>query len=918
MPMKDWGGGGDLSGLFGNLIDVFQDRAEASANRQIRQSEEDAAAQDAETYDQWINGIISDGEWLEYIEQRREDTAGDPERRQQWDEAYRKHSQAIEDGQLESAYQAGDISIHDLISHYNTRMMEVEKNSPEYRENADRYYNLVDQRDADYIDEQSMRIVDGIERGRNTYRDLLNFYQTMAGKVRSTSPLRSQINRQITNIRQIVDGIGGGSSGGGGGVGGGSRGGRRSRGGYGEGGSSTDLPDVLARTNQAVSDYYRTGNVFVPTGEAVVQSVFERFDIEATTTAILNGMEADSRYIEQMMENWKADPDNPTLRTAFGQELPNTPEMRWAIYNQAIANYDYRAQLVHGLGTKADQAAMIDIARTNFVEKFMQADNSIAQEDYWATRREMFNQSINLASAQNDPILAGQMLENAGRAFSRDAGRLITRNDRVLEELQLDDKFIGELRYAQQFGEFIRSAKNMDAEEILTVGSMLLDQRPENFYLTSDRIADIVGTTEGATGSGLAGQAAARDGYNATLAVRRGEFANVEPWVYVARPGESAPTLVKKSEVANFLNLENGDWSDQVRPFAERTPGGSAVIVYRALETYDPPQWYKDEDGDWVDYDEVAKLGRNIQALAEKGYTLAPVEELAAWRTVTDNRGMTWYVDPEDGQLYERLPYRAGINGSFDVSDLIKDGKLNLERVQGAEGLVMGVGRGISLRWAQELAVDAAASGEIDMSIYHPRDVATGLAAFDPMSPDNLMGMYWSEADAARKKYQVQHRALGLGRGGGGGMQGFDPRRELAIRNEERRIARVREWYDEVESTITRKELQPEMLTDNSVQSAARMAGIRLGTEEPPKPQYNVRRFKTEEGIKKKAAPVKINAVKPLARRSIDPKITATTPSTRPLQRDETVRPITRSPAFPNTSGSASRQSGTRYRPGVI
>jgi hypothetical protein len=914
MAQRDWGGGGDLSGLFGSLIDVFQDRAEAALNRQIRQSEEDQAAQDAETYDQWVNGEIADDRWMAYIAKRKAESAGDSEKLQYWTETERKHGQAIEDGQLESAYQAGDITIHDLISHYNTRMSEVEKNSPEHRENADRYYNLVDKRDADYIDDQSARIVDRIERGGASYRDLLNFYQGMLGKIRKTSPLYSQINRQLINIRQIVDGVGGGSGGGSGG--GGSRGGRRSGGGGG-GGSDSDLPDVLARTDEAVARYYRDGNVFVPTGQAVVQSVFERFDIEATTQAILNGMEADSRYIENMMANWEDDPNRPTLVTAFGQEIPNTPEMRWAIYNQAIANYDYRAQLVHSLGDKADQAALIDIARTNFVEDFMQKDNSLSQQQYWATRREVFNQSVNLALAQTDPTLALRMLENAGTRFGGNARVMMNRSDKALPELQLDDEFMAELRFTDQIGDLVRSAKVMSPEEILTLGSLLVDQRPENYFLTSEKIAEIVGNTEGPTGSGLAGQAAARDGYRATVAVRRGEFSDVEPWVYVARPGEATPILVKQSEVSSYLKLDNGDWSDQVRPFVERNAANEAVLVYRATEAYEAPKWYKTKNGKWADYDEISQYGRDLQTLGEKGYTYEEVEELAGWRTVTDSSGSTWYVDPEDGMLYERLPFKAGINGSFDVSDLVSGGKIQLERLQGAEGVVMGVSRGISLRWAQELVMDAAQSGEIDMSLYHPRAVDSGIAGFDPMGIDALQGMYWSEADQAFQKYQRQNKALNLERGGGGGMQGYDAKRALASRNEQRRIARIREWYDENDERTLRRGNTAQNVVDDSIAQAARIAGVRLGASEVgnQKAALDRREFAVEEGQKAKAAPVRITQIKPLKITQIDPKITESTPSSRPVSQETALRPITRSPAFPTSPISRARiGSSTRPR----
>jgi hypothetical protein len=817
MPIRDWGGGRDLSGLFESLNDLFLDQVESARNRQTRKSEQDQAAEDAETYDKWVNGMLSDEAWLAYIEKRRTESAGDKQKLQQWTEAYNKHSRAIDDGQREAAYQRGDISIHDLISHYNERMTGAEVNSPEHRELQDRYFNLVDRRDADYIDEQSMAIIDRIERGQGSYTELLALYEGMLPKLRSTSPLRSQIMRQITNIRQIVDGVTGG------------------RGGRGRGGGSSDestASATVATANARITEMYRLGNVFVPTGESIVASVFDLFDVENTEKEILEAMKADSLYIEQMMEEWKENPNLAVLRTAFGQEIPNTPETRWAIHNQAIANYDFRASMMHAMGDP-DGAAAVAGARSDYVENIMQRDNGIAANQMWSVHREIFNQDLNIASTMNDPRVSAEMFRRAGRTFSRAASRFISQNDRALPEFQLPDDMLEEMDYSRQWADLIQFAPTMSPEEILTQASMLVDARPEGYHMGREDLERLVGDTEGATGSGIVGQVAAREGYRATEDLRAGRPVEVEPWVYVARAGESQPRLVRQSQVAAYLGLDTDNWMEAVRPFAERINiKDRPAMVYREIAPMPSTMWYQDKKGRWVTSEKLREVGRDPAALAEAEYTPAPIPQLEGWGVITDSSGGRWYVDPADGQLYERLPFRGGITGAnFDPGDLVgKDGKLNITRSQGAQGVVMGLGRGVSRKWAQNLAMDGVMSGEIDLELYHSRDVASGHVSFDPFSIFDVEGMFWSQADDA-----MRERARHLNAAGGrriGDRTPEDPRRELASRNEMRRIARVRDWWER--SRTLDAELADETgqigrsRLDDPIGEAARMAGVRL------------------------------------------------------------------------------------------
>lgn len=805
---------------------------------------------------------------------------------QQWTETKRKHSQAIEDGQLESAYQAGEISIHELIAHYNTRREEVERNSPEWRETSDRYFDLVDKRDADYIDEQSMMIVDRIERGQASYQELLDFYQGMASKVRSSSPLAAQIKRQITNIRQIVDSVGASGGGGGGGRGGRSGG---SRGGGGGGAEATELGTAIQRANDLITERYRLGNVFVPTGEAIVQSVFDLFDVEGSKTAILDAMEADSRYIEQMMSEWRDNPNTSNLRTANGQVIKNTPENRWAIYNQAIAGYDFRVELMNATGDY-DGAAVVAAAKGDFVDKIMQYDNEQSVRDVWDKRREFFYQDLNIAATAPDPSTAFRTYQKAALSLNRAANKYLSQNNEAVPELQFDEFLVEEMEYSKGLSELVQRAKDMTPEEILTYGSMLLDDRPESFYLTSEQISEVVGNIEGPTGSGLAGAAAAKAGYQSNLSLRRGEFTDIEPYVYVARPGESMPRLVKKSMVAEYLGLDTDDWMRAVRPFAERVGQyGVAEIVYRPMEAYEVPKWYQTKGGNWVSYEQYKKVGRDPQAIAEKGWTFTEIPEFVGWQTVTDGGGITWYVDPADGQMYQKMPFRGGITGEFDIYDLIdSSGKLRIERLQGAEGFVMGIGYGVSNRTAQDLAMRAAISDEIDMDLYHSRDVGSGYVNPDPMPIDNLEGMYWSPADASVRELE-RRRGVRPDQN----MFEYNSRKrkehaiEVAKRQELQRVARVREWFETSDIRTARRTGVASAAVEDSITRGAREAGISLGGRKSNAQIgaaqgaaiVQVRKFEAPTAPEKKTAPIKLTEIRPPVVLS-DPKITTPLPST--------------------------------------
>jgi hypothetical protein len=142
--MADFGQSQDNSGIFASLANEDLRRMVESTRSASNQARQDQAAADADTYNKWKKGEISDEEWIAYLEGRVADSAGDPEEHQRWTEALREHRFAVADAQIETQFRMGKVTAQQLMAHYDARMKAVKTNSPEWRELAGRYQDLAD------------------------------------------------------------------------------------------------------------------------------------------------------------------------------------------------------------------------------------------------------------------------------------------------------------------------------------------------------------------------------------------------------------------------------------------------------------------------------------------------------------------------------------------------------------------------------------------------------------------------------------------------------------------------------------------------------------------------------------------------------------------------------------------------------
>lgn len=203
MGRASFGGAGDYSQLFASLYLQAQGETERLANAAERRNEEAQAAVDQDNFDKWKNGELTDDELLAYIDTRVADTVGDPKQHAEWLRAQREYRQSISDDRAEGAFKDGG-SIGDLIAHYEGRLVDVEKDTPAYRNLTGRLNDLKDQRASEDINDGLEQIMDGIERGKGSWSDVVRFYKDQLRKLRPSSPLRKDVEKALNQAQDRV------------------------------------------------------------------------------------------------------------------------------------------------------------------------------------------------------------------------------------------------------------------------------------------------------------------------------------------------------------------------------------------------------------------------------------------------------------------------------------------------------------------------------------------------------------------------------------------------------------------------------------------------------------------------------------------------------------------------------------------
>lgn len=440
---------GDWSQLFANLYFQQQSDIDRLAQKAVSRSKAEQSAEDADTYDRWRNGEISDEEWLAYIRQRIVDTADDPEAQAEWRKTLREHEDAIADNQAEFAYQNGG-SINQLIAYYEDKLKGLDQGSQHYREVALRLNELKDKRDSEDLELGAQDLIDRIDRGQATLDDLLGFYRDHLRKLRPNSDIYKQVQDEIEKVEDekyqrqlgadleriqyqfnagqisgataaeqirgianrfkdsdpqkyyeylnaalqyeqaggIVSGGGGGRSSGGGGGGGTSAGGGTSSGGRWNGGFATQE------------------------------------DINATRAA-LNRIDAFNKQIQQGATE--------VLDIETGQTIPVTDQFLVELDTEALALYDQLNQQYLGFvdtrgrhKPKDKEASQALEDRSNYIVKWAQPHNAMPVQRQAAAMLNDTARNLNAALQGTDPLAAERIVEREAQRWRRFSDNLNT------------------------------------------------------------------------------------------------------------------------------------------------------------------------------------------------------------------------------------------------------------------------------------------------------------------------------------------------------------------------------------------------------------------------------------------------------------------------------------------------------------
>ena len=896
MARADWGStSGDFSGMFASLQDQFMSQVQSATNRQIQRTKEEQAANDADMYDKYKNGQISDSEWLAYIQKRVGESAGDPTALQQWKQTYNDTYNQVKQDQIETSYDAGTATIHDILAYYADRMNSVKKTSPEYRDLSKRYYQLVDTRDANYIEDQSRTILAKINRGKTGYGELLKFYQGMLSKVRSSSSLYEQIKSNVQSIQDIVDGVSGGS---------GSRSGSGSGGGGGGGGGANDPYSTASR---AVATAWSKSDVFSPGGPDLISSILDSGGIDTgSKTSVWNALAEDRVTMESILDYLNQNPNakyiyspgRPDINNAM---IENTPDNRYAIMNQLRRAYDYGIALGNAEGRSVNT---LITNRAGMLDKYYGPQNNVAAQQYWNEHRQDAWENVTNAAGLSDPneqlkayAQAGKILHDAAQNIlgvvpvasgsiphgAESTGAPNTVNQGLFPEYMPDSQMQTELDYATKLGDLFQKASSMDAASFQHEASILLDQRPSSFWLSTSELKSVLGDTSGVTidqngqsvtinapssglPSGISGSIQAKTGLEVTYATNHGipVYGTEEQYVYVAPAGSSAEMAVPVSQVNQVLGVD--DYTDNRQAMGGwENVNGKVQWVIRPLQPVKPVPWYQNTYGQWMTEDQFRnQYHGNLTEMAKDLWVQKDVPGISAWSYLTDSQGMKWYRDPEDGHLYPGgPPFKANVLSGPDSSNIMKfvdsggNLDLNANRLPASTGLgyVAYYSADVSSRDAERALEDMLSNPHntnLDLSQFHPRDGKNNVDISQTIDPTSLAGSFWSPADQS----VLEDATMNQNR-----LHAFSDRFKrqqaqqlLLERSDMRRRAQYQMWQDQMTaqanaaiprnvSTDVFQQVYQGSDAATIVQQGAEAAGISLGNK-----------FGQQRGVQKQAA----------------------------------------------------------------
>lgn len=685
MGMADWGGGVDYSGLFAGLARQYEADVREATARAVNKAEEEQAADDAEKYDQWKNGLISDKEWIAYLEKRVRMTKDDPKEHQRWVETLREHESAIQDAQMESRFETGEISIHRLIAHYQSRMKGVKKNSPAYREWASRYSQLVDARDGGYGSGGS-----GGSGGGSYWPQ---GYRPAGGS-------------------------------GSGGRGDGGRGGRGNRG-----------------PVDPINSLYGFGGDF----DTYMDGLFGDLDrIDAINAQIERG---DQILVDPLTgEQFQ---NTPEIVAAIDRQYLRTQDMiaagKWADGDRdgATQALKYRSEYISTIqehNSMAHQEAWQEAESTFFagIVAGSQIEDPEARAQYYAGLKG------NLEKVAS-PILGEERQVRADTTEGVDDTRNVreatvrtakSQLEAVDPEMALNME--ATLKLAAAWGD-----PSLSLDQRAAILSDVIDNRPYGYRFTAEQIQEY---SDGNAGVGLVGAMethVAREG----LAAGTHAFFFDGQAMRVVTPEEAIRSagVDEQSSSANMTATYMRVNGRNQRVWVQTLPVESDLYAYEYTSKANGMLGEGSElAGILVPSSSINAMSKGDFDKMVQGGFIQRVPVSPPWRSVVMPDGRTWYEDPETGMWYDHhLPVNISRDaaGGLFIDD---DGtpRTDFSRFASAGGVFMPFS-GISAKEMQRIVDNDIAAGLLDPNDFASRD-ETGTAQ---RGAPSTAGMYWDPAD---------------------------------------------------------------------------------------------------------------------------------------------------------------------------
>lgn len=177
-----------------------QDRTlQLRAEQLTERTEADQRARDELMFTKYNEGKIGGAAILSYIQKRIRQSGHSKAEQRKWKEALVEYRNNVVDNRATTAYNTSG-NIHAYIAHWQKRLAASGRGTPERAEISGMLRQLIDQRDATALQDETRRLEREIQSGNKSTKDLIDLYKS---KLAGASPaLKAQIRDALAGLRK--------------------------------------------------------------------------------------------------------------------------------------------------------------------------------------------------------------------------------------------------------------------------------------------------------------------------------------------------------------------------------------------------------------------------------------------------------------------------------------------------------------------------------------------------------------------------------------------------------------------------------------------------------------------------------------------------------------------------------------------